>query len=99
MQHQGNQSRQNFEWFRRGDDGGRNEQMLSGTGCNIRPDKAVPPTVLVTNLGDGSLVLQSWRDGPTAYLNPAEAVPLRRVLSAIFANTALVLATRQDNTR
>lgn len=97
MQHQGNQSSQRFEWFGLNDGDGKG--MPSGNGNSVRSGTAVPDTLLVTNLGDGSLILQSWRDGPTAYLNPAEAVPLRRVLSAIFANTALVLVGKPDNVR
>lgn len=100
MQHKGNQSGQRCEWFRRGDgddDGG--DHIPSGTGRSLGPSTSVPPTVLVTNMGDGSLVLESWRDGPTAYLSPADAVPLRRVLSAIFENAALTLPANQDNAR
>lgn len=97
MQHEGNQSSQSFEWFRRGD--GNGEETSSGTGHRIRPATAMPPTVLVTNLGDGSLVLQAWRDGPRAYLSPADAVPLKRVLSAIFESTALALAAKQREAR
>ncbi|MGH3781933.1 MAG: hypothetical protein ACRDRO_15255 [Pseudonocardiaceae bacterium] len=94
MQHEGNQSSQSFEWFRLND--GNGEEPSSGTGRSIRPGTVVPPTVLMINLGD-SLLLETWREGPWAYLSPADAVPLWRVLSAIFENTALALDAKQDN--
>lgn len=44
----------------------------------------MPPTVLVTELDNGTLVLQGRPDGPRRYLGPAEAVPLRRELARAF---------------
>ncbi|MDQ2883614.1 MAG: hypothetical protein M3Y48_21270 [Actinomycetota bacterium] len=65
----------------------------------IRPGTLVPPTVLVVNMGDGSLVLQTWRDGPSVYLSPADAVPLCRELSTAFASAAVALHAEQDEAR
>lgn len=86
-----------FAWFRPGD--GNGEETSSGTRRSIQSATAVPSTVLVTNMSNRSLVLQCWRDGPTAYLSPADAAPLRRVLSAIFENTALALAAKKHDAR
>lgn len=60
-------------------------------GRSLRPGTGVPPRVLVADMGDGSLLLQGWRDGPSAHLNPADAVPLRRELAAAFGSTELAV--------
>ena len=80
------------------DSDGQDEQ-LRGTRRSIQPGRAVPPTVLVVNMGDGSLVLQTWRDGPSVYLSPADAVPLRRDLAAAFTSAALAPLAEQDEAR
>jgi hypothetical protein len=59
----------------------------------------VPPTVLVTELDDGALVVQGRPDGPRAYLNSADAAPLKRELAATFQPTKLRLCTDQDDVR
>ncbi len=46
-----------------------------GIGYCVRPGAAVPPTVLVADMGDGALVLQGWRVGPSAYVCAADAGP------------------------
>lgn len=61
----------------------------SGVGRSLRPRTAVPPTLLVADMGDGSVLLQGWRDGPSAYLCPADAAPLKRELAAAFGNLEL----------
>lgn len=71
-----------FEWFSSGD--GSGEQISSDTGRSIRPGVAVPRSVLVSDMGDGSLLLEGWRDGPSAYLSAADAMPFRRQLTAAF---------------
>jgi hypothetical protein len=60
-----------------------------GIGGSLRPGTGVPPRVLVADMGDGSVFLQGWRDGPSAHLNPADAVPLRRELAAAFGSIEL----------
>jgi hypothetical protein len=42
-----------------------------GIGRSLRPGTGVPRRVLVADMGDGSLFLQGWRDGPSAHLNPS----------------------------
>ena len=56
-------------------------------------------TVLVTELDDGALVVQGRPDGPRAYLNSADAAPLKRELAATFQPTKLRLCTDQDDVR
>lgn len=57
-----------------------------GIGYCIRPGAAVPPTVLVADMGDGTLLLQGWRVGPNAYVCAADADPLREALAAAFGS-------------
>lgn len=70
---------------------GNGQPPKLGIGRSLRPGTAVPSTVLVGDMGDGSLFLQGWRDGPSAYLSPADAVPLKRELAAAFGSTQLAL--------
>lgn len=86
VQDEGNQSSQSFQWFGSGDGNGKQTQAPSDTRRSIR---AVPRSVLVSDMGDGSLLLEGWRDGPNAYLSPADAVPFRRLLAAAFGSTEL----------
>jgi hypothetical protein len=58
-----------------------------GINRSIRPATAVPPTLLVADMLEGSVLLQGWPDGPTAYLCPADAAPLKRELAAAFGTT------------
>ena len=85
MQHGDSDSSLSFEWFRSGNDS--SEPTSSGNGRSIRPGTAVPRSVLVSDMGDGSLLLEGWRDGPSAYLIPADAMPLRRQLAAAFGRS------------
>lgn len=55
----------------------------------IRPGMTVPPTVLVTALDNGTLILQGRPDGPRVWLHPDDAVPLKRELAAAFGRTRL----------
>lgn len=82
MQHEGDRADQNTDNPRRGD--GQDHQQRS-----IRPGTAVPPTVLVADMGDGSLLLEGWRDGPSTYLSPTDAVPLRQELARAFGSPDL----------
>lgn len=63
------------------------DQQQRGIGRSLRPRTAVPPTALVADMGDGSLFLQGWQDGSSAYLSLADAVPLRRELASAFGST------------
>lgn len=71
-----------FEWFRCG--GGSGEPASSSAERSIRPGTTVPAVVVVSDVGDGSLLLEAWRGGPSAYLSPADAVPLKRQLAVAF---------------
>lgn len=66
---------------------------------NIQPCTTVPPTVLVTELDNGRLILQGRPDGPRMYLSPADAVPLRRELAVAFRSTDLELCGDQGEAR
>ena len=58
--------------------------VSSEIGYCIRPGAAVPPTVLVVEMGDGALLLQGWRIGPCAYVCAANTGPLRNALALAF---------------
>ncbi|MDQ2883715.1 MAG: hypothetical protein M3Y48_21795 [Actinomycetota bacterium] len=63
----------------------------------IAPSTAVPPTVLVTELDNGALLLQGRPDGPRTYLSPADdALALRRELAAAFRRSELSVRGGQD---
>ncbi|MGH3922979.1 MAG: hypothetical protein ACRDTT_08945, partial [Pseudonocardiaceae bacterium] len=62
VEHDVNQLYQGTDNQRHGD--GQDQQQLD-SGRSIRSGTAVPPTVLVAEMGDGSLFLQGWRNGPS----------------------------------
>ncbi|MGQ0775472.1 MAG: hypothetical protein ACT4NY_13780 [Pseudonocardiales bacterium] len=66
--------------FRHGDGKGEMPPRL-GIGRSIRPGETVARTVLVSNMGNGALYLGGWQEGPSAYLSPEDAEPLRRELA------------------
>jgi hypothetical protein len=55
--------------------------------------------VLMTELDSGALILQGRPDGPRVRLSQADAVPLRRELTAAFRRTELELCGDQDDAR
>lgn len=63
-----------------------NPVRKDGIGYCIRPGSDVPPTVLIAEMSDGSLLLQGWRVGPNAYVCRADAGPLREALAAAFGS-------------
>ena len=73
VEHQGNP---NADDPHHGDD--QNQQQL-GSGRSLQPPSPVPAIVLVASPGR--------RDGPSAYLSPADVVLLRRELAAAFGNS------------
>jgi hypothetical protein len=95
VQHEDSKPGQGFEWFGRADGNGER----SCTGCSIRPGTAVPRAVLVSDMGDGSLLLEAWREGPSAYLSPADAVPFRRQLAVAFGSPHLASSGSQGEAR
>jgi hypothetical protein len=64
----------------------------------IRPEMSMPPTVLVTELDDGTLILQGRPDGPRTHLSPDDAVPLRRELARAFSRIYLTPCGGQGET-
>ncbi|MGH3545530.1 MAG: hypothetical protein ACRDPW_06355 [Mycobacteriales bacterium] len=70
----------------RHDDAGDELPARLGIGRSIRPGTVVPPTVLVSNMGSGALYLGGWQQGPSAYLTPEDATPLRRELARAFGS-------------
>lgn len=70
---------------------GTSRPRQRGIGRSLRPGTGVPPRVLVADMGDGSLFLPGWRDGPSAHLSPADAIPLRRELAAAFGSPELAV--------
>ena len=69
------------------DTGDRKSQHgQSGIRRSIRPGAPVPVTLLVADMGDGALLLQGWRAGPSAYLTAEDARPLRQVLGDAFGS-------------
>ncbi|MGH3899627.1 MAG: hypothetical protein ACRDTA_15570 [Pseudonocardiaceae bacterium] len=94
MEHERIQPRQNTADLHLGDD--QDQQQQFGIIRSIRPGTALPTTVLLTDMGDGALFLQGWRDGPSAYLSPSDAVPLRRQWAGDFGSTELTPSNGQD---
>lgn len=72
------------EVLRHGD--GKGQQTQRGIGCSIRPGVACPATVLVADMGNGSLFLHGWRDGPSAYLIAEDSMSIRHALAAAFGD-------------
>lgn len=92
MEHEGIQPHQSADDQRHGDD---RDHQRHGIGRSIRPGTAVPPTVLIADMGDGSLFLQGWRDGPSVYLSRSDAMPLRQELAGAFGSTGPALSGGQ----
>ena len=68
-----------------GGSGHGDDKDVKGGGCgSVRPGVPVPKSVLVADMGNGALLVQSWPDGPGAYLCAEDAGALRRALEAAF---------------
>jgi hypothetical protein len=74
------------------DEGHGDGQDQLGIRRGVRPGTAMPPTVLLTELDNGTLVLQGRPDGPRGYLTPADALPLKRELAGAFERIELTAA-------
>ena len=70
-----------------------------GIGRTNRPGTAAPSTVRVSDMGNGSLLLEGWQEGPSAHLGPADAVPLRREPAAVFMRTEQVVQSDHGESR
>lgn len=57
-----------------------------GLSRSIRPGVPAPATVLIVEMGGGSLLLQGWRDGPSAYVSAEDAEPLRQALATAYGS-------------
>jgi hypothetical protein len=77
--------------FRHCDDCG--QPASPGIGHSIRPGTAAPPTVLISEMGDGALYLAGWRAGPSAFLVAADATGLRRELARAFGGEDVAVRT------
>lgn len=78
-------------------DGSADELTQLIIGPIMPPSMALLPTVLVTELDSGELVIQGRPDGPRVYLSPDDAVPLKRELARAFGSSALThYNNRQD---
>jgi hypothetical protein len=89
VEHDGYRPHRGTDDERHGD--GQGHQQLC-IGCSIRPGTAMPLTVLVTQMDNGTLVLQGRPDGPHVYLSSADALPLRRKLAVAFERIGLTAA-------
>lgn len=94
MRHGDDEFGHGFGRIRSGDDS--TEQTSCGKKRSIRPGTSVPSTALVSDMCDGSLLLEGWRDGPSAYLSPADALPFRRTLAAAFGSPDLTPNNRSE---
>jgi len=78
------QENENTGTVRHGD--GNGQQARCDIGRSIRPGVPVPATVLVTDMGHGALLCQTWRHGPSAYVCADDAGRLREALEAAFGS-------------
>ena len=62
-------------------------------------DMAVPPTVLVTAMDNGVLLLQGRPDGPRVSRPPGRALALRRELATAFGSAGRRLGDGQGEIR
>lgn len=88
MEHEGNRPHRGTD-ERHGDC--QDHQQL-GTGRSVRPVTAMPPTVLLTQLDSGALVIQGRPDGPRVRLSPADSLPLKQELAVAFERIELLVA-------
>ncbi len=57
-----------------------------GLDHSIRPGVTCPLIVLVADMSNGAMFLQGSELGPSAYLCPADAGPLRKTLAEAFGD-------------
>ena len=76
-----------------------NQHHGNGQAHDTERSITVPPAVLLTELDNGTLILQGRPDGPRAYLNRAAAIPLRREPAAAFKCTEPRPRDDQDDAR
>lgn len=96
MHHEDNRAGQDTEGLRHGD--GTDHDQL-GVGGTTGSGVAVPPTVLVTELDNGVLIVQGRPDGPRVSLTPSQAIALRRELATAFGRAGRGLGDGQGELR
>ncbi len=80
------QSGQDIEALRHDDMPPQEQPAPRGLSRSIRPGVPAPETVLIVEMGGGALLLQGWRDGPSAYVSAEDAGPLRQALAAAYGS-------------
>lgn len=85
MQHESNRASRDTD--EQGHGNGQADQQQPAIEHGIQPSTTVPPTVLITELDNGTLIVQGRPDGPRVWLNPDDAVPLQRELAVVFGRT------------
>jgi len=83
VQHQDERAARDANDEHHGDEQARQDQQLGGR-IDIPPGMLLPPSVLVTELDNGILILQGRPDGPRVWLEPDEAAPPKQELAAAF---------------
>jgi hypothetical protein len=86
VEHEGPRPHRGTDDERHGD--GQDHQQL-GTSRDVPLGTAMPPTVLLTQMDNGALILQGRPDGPRVYLSSANALPLKRKLAVAFERIEL----------
>jgi hypothetical protein len=94
--HDSNRAGQDTEDRRHGTDHDRDQLSVGG---DIQSSTVVPPTVLVTEMNNGALILQGRPDGPRVYLTPGQAVGLRGELATAFGSAERGLDDGQGEVR
>lgn len=97
MEHEDSRPSRDLDWFRRVDDNG--ERALRAISHSIQPGTAVPPTVLVSAMGDGTIFIEGSRERPCTCHCFADAAPLRRELARAGGNSALTWSSGQGEAR
>ncbi len=83
-----------------GDGNGQHQPTQPTSEHSIQHAAAMPPTVLVTEMDNGALILQGRPDGPRVHLSRADALPLRRELAAALGSTERALSSgKRDDAR
>jgi hypothetical protein len=70
-------------WGRDGD------EQLTSSNDSVRPGVVRPSTVLVTELGVDSFLVQSYPTGSSAYICVADGEPMRKALNDAFAGNGM----------
>lgn len=83
MHHEDNYAGQDREDSRHGDGNAHDWQQRGNRGTS-RTGTAMPPTVLVTAMATGALIVQGRPDGLRVHLTPGETVAVRRELATAF---------------